>query len=285
MEKVDFKQSRDFGQLVNDTFVFVKQNWKPLGKALFIICGFFIAVGMVVNVFNQVRIFGEIGTTQPRVGNILGPLYFLNILFSIASYTLIGLTTFSYISLYIEKNGTSPSTEEVWSYVKYYFWRFLGSQIALGILVMIGFVLCGIPGIYLFPIVMIMQAMIIFENASLGYVFDRGFKLIKENWWTTFGAFVIIGIAVYALFMLLVLPLSIVTGASMAVSKSGTPLPFVILMSVLGHALQIVTALFYIVTAFAYYSLVEKKEGASLLDKVNTIGQNDIDSDQPEEQY
>lgn len=285
MEKVDFKQSRDFGQLVNDTFVFVKQNWKPLGKAIFIICGFFIAVGMVVSIFNQLRMFGEIGTTKPRFGNIFSPLYFLEVLFSIGSYTLMGLTTFSYISLYIEKNGGSPSTEEVWSYVKYYFWRFLGSQIALGILVMIGFVLCGIPGIYLFPIVMIMQAMIIFENASLGYVFDRGFKLIKENWWTTFGAFVIIGIAVYALFMIIILPVSIVTGASMAVSKTGTPMAFVILMSVLAHGIQVVTALLYIVTALAYFSLVEKKEGASLLDKVNTIGQNDIDSDHPEEQY
>ena len=230
------------------------------------------------------RIFDDFDSARP-LKNTFGALYFVDLFFSMISYTFIGLTTFSYINLYNEKGKVVPTVEEVWAYVKYFFIRFFIAQIALSIFIMLGFVLCLIPGIYLLPIVMIMQAMLVFENASLGYVFDRSFKLIKGNWWPSFGALAVITIVVYALFMIFALPFSILTGISMAITKSAKPLPFTFLMTFFSHLLEPAMALFYVVSAFVYFSIVEKKEGASLMDKIEMIGKDNDASDLPEEQY
>ena len=32
------RQRRDFGQTIGDTFAFMRQNWKPILKAIFTIC-------------------------------------------------------------------------------------------------------------------------------------------------------------------------------------------------------------------------------------------------------
>ena len=42
IQKVEFRKVRDFGEVISDTFLFMKQNFKPLFKAFFYLCGFFL---------------------------------------------------------------------------------------------------------------------------------------------------------------------------------------------------------------------------------------------------
>jgi len=308
MEKIELRRARDYGLIVNDTFAFLKQNWKPLFKSIFTICGFFILTTLAATILNQINVFGSVTGGQVSYSRIFGLSYFVTLLFSVISYSMVGLCTFCYIILYVEKEKEAPTVSEVWSYVKYFFGRYILTQFlmmlitgivffvcaffgaAIGAFMGIYFVFCvmltiGSLAIYLFPVMSIMQGMIVFENATLGYVFDRSFKLIKSNWWITFGAFAVLFIVIFLMMMVLVVPSAFFANLQLAMGGTGTYMPFIILGAVLKQFIQVVACLFYIGTAMAYYSLVEKKEAKSLLDKVDAIGQEVASTDLSEEQY
>jgi len=66
-------------------------------------------------------------------------------------------------------------------------------------------------------------------------------------------------------------------------TKISTPL--LILTTVLQAVCQAFMMIPYITAALCYFSLVEKKEGTSLMDKINMIGRDDSGDGLPEEQY
>lgn len=286
-QKIEFRQVRDFGELVNDTFLFLKQNFKPLLKAVIIICGFFMLAMVVTGVFQQMRMMSNFGSGEliRNRGKVYGWEFLFQMIFMILFYNAMGLTVFSYISLYREKGNEVPEVEEVWESVKYYFWRFLGASILLGIIAMVGFIFCILPGMFLWPVISLMLAIIVFENSSFSYAFDRGFKLIKNHWWMTFGAMFIVFIVIYAALMAFILPATFLTTGSILFAKAPPSIPLLILTTVLQNVSQIFMILPYIVISLCYFSLTERKEGSGLLDKINMIGLNNNDSDLPEEQY
>jgi predicted membrane metal-binding protein len=142
-----------------------------------------------------------------------------------------------------------------------------------------------LPGIYLYPITSLISAVIVFENSSLGNAFDRGFKLIKGNWWVTFGALFIIIIVFAFAAMLAFLPITFIATGSLLFSKYSVSMPILIIRTILSSLVHVFMILPYVVVALSYFSLVESKDGEGLLDRVNSIGQNGSDSNLPEEQY
>ncbi|MFD2161280.1 hypothetical protein ACFSJU_02690 [Paradesertivirga mongoliensis] len=285
-ENIEFRQVRDFGQLVNDTFVFSKQNLKPLLKSIFIICGFFLVASIVAATFYALRVQEGVASGEAESPKtVLGWEYAVSMVFMLLFYTSISATVFSFINLYVQKGNEAPAVEEVWESVKYFFFRVLGSGVLLAILLVVGLMLCVIPGIYLWPPTSIIMAIIVFENGSFSYAFDRGFKLVKDHWWTTFGAMFIVMLVMVAATMVVVLPVALLTAGSVFITKTDVSGPIVILNTVLETAVQIFYFLPYVAVALCYFNLVELKEGTGLMDRVDMIGQNKPDSDLPEEQY
>lgn len=286
-QKIELRQVRDFGELVNDTFVFARQNFKPLFKSVIYICGFFIIAHAVTATFQNINMQNMLkdGSIGKSPFGMLGWEYALNIVSIIAFYNTIIITVLAYINLYREKGNIPPEVDEVWGQVKYYFFKMLVALVLLLIFNMIGFVFCILPGIYLWPLTSLMLAAIIFENSTLSYTFNQSFKLIKENWWITFGALFIVTLIVYAVSFILVLPATLLNTGSMLFVKSPMSMPMIILSSILQSISMIFMILPFITISLAYFSLIEKKEGVGLQDKVNMIGQNNADSDLPEEQY
>ena len=130
----------------------------------------------------------------------------------------------------------------------------------------------------------LVTAALIFENAGLGYAFDRGFKLIKENWWTTFGALFVTMFATYLLMAAIEFPVGILSGAGLFLDIK-VSMPVTILIVVLQALCQVFSIVPYVTASLCYFSLVEKKEGASLLDKIDSMGKGGSTDGLPEEQY
>ena len=68
--KIEFKRRRDFGQVINDTFTFMRQNFKPLIKTYFTFCGLFVLASMssmLVYQYKMVNIINTFGN-----GNLQG---------------------------------------------------------------------------------------------------------------------------------------------------------------------------------------------------------------------
>ncbi|WP_316735311.1 hypothetical protein [Pedobacter aquatilis] len=289
--KIEFKKIRDFGQIINDTFTFVRQNFKPLVKTYFIFSGLFMIAGMLamllqqykmVNIVNNIDAFKNSGFGA----GLYGLEYFLAILFSLAGYASTTVATLSYIAIYVQKGNQTPTTDEVWGYFKYYFFRIFGSSLLLGLLLAIGFLFCLLPGFWLMPIISLVFPIIVIENGTIGYAFNRSFKLIKGNFWITFGTLFIIWIIVYACMSFVVLPTTLFSMLGLfSGSKPQMSLTFTMLGTVIQYLCQVCTVIPIITIALSYFSLVEQKESAGLMQRISTFGNEEKPVDNRPEEY
>lgn len=292
--KIELAKTRDFGEIINDTFVFISQNWKPLLKSYAIICGFFVVANLVVALLQQQRILAVMDTSSAystglsygqRLAGIFSLTYFLSLIFGILSLTAITLVPLSFMALYKEKQNIAPETEEVWGYFKHYFLRCIGTTLVVGICLIVGFVLCLIPGFYLLPISSLILPVIVFENADLGYSWSKSFRLIKENWWQTFGAVVVAGIITYAAAAIFIIPVSLITVGSMFISKTAPSSSVLALTTIISALCYVFYMIPSITAALCYLNLNEQKEGTGLMNRINNFGNDDLDAGLPKEEY
>ncbi|WP_231460482.1 MULTISPECIES: hypothetical protein [unclassified Pedobacter] len=291
LNKIEFKKIRDFGQIINDTFTFIRQNFKPLIKTYYIFCGLFVLAGMLAMLLQQYKAVNFINNmdglrNRGYRSQLYGVEYFMAILFSLAGYACTTVTTLSYIAIYVQKGNQTPTTDEVWGYIKYYFFRVFGSSLLLGLLLVVGFVFCLLPGFWLLPIISLVFPIIVIENGTLGYAFGRSFKLIKDNFWITFGTLFIIWIIVYACMSFVVLPTTLFSMLGLfSGSKPQMSLVFTMLSTVLQYLCQVCTVIPIITIALSYFSLVEQKESAGLMERISTFGNEEKPVDYRPEEY
>jgi len=290
-QPIELRKLRDFGQIINDSFTFLKENFKPLFKSLFIICGFFILISTVSTVFTYMNMSTTFNLDMNSYDAQSKPVaYFISVLVSafilILTQAFIHLVTLCYISVYLQKNNTTPTLAEVWGYFRYYFFRVLGSGILIFFILMIGFMLCFIPGIYLGPISYLIIPIIVIENSSFGYAFNKSFRLIKNNWWLVFGVIFIMSLIVGVASSIVSLPISFITLGDKLLSLKGFKLPLIIIFSVLRNILLLAYVLPAIAVCLCYFNLAEEKDGTGLLDRIGKLGlSNDDQTTLPAEEF
>lgn len=289
-ETIEFKKKRDFGQVINDTFTFMRQNLKPLIKIYFTFCGLFVLASMATLLLQQVKtvnVVNALGSMRNTTGTgLYGIEYFLAIAFSFATYASMTVAILSYIAIYVQKGNQTPTSEEVWGFFKYYFFRVFGSSFLLALLLAVGFLFCIIPGFYLFPFIAMMFPIMVIENASLSYSFSRSFSLIKNNFWITFGTLIIIWIIVYACSTLIILPTTLFSMLGLF-SKQGPKMSLTLTMitTVLQSLCQVFTIVPIITVSLTYFSLVEEKENTGLMERISNFGNTEKPIDTRPEEY
>ena len=242
-QPIELRRVRDFGQVINDSFTFFKENLKPLLKALFIICGFFIVVGCISTASTYLNMSSFYGMESNRFDSSKPMSYIVNVLINafitLLTQAFIHLTTLCYISVYLEKNNTTPTLAEVWGYFKYYFFRVLGSSIVVFFLLIFGFLFCFIPGIYLLPITYLIIPIMVIENASFGFAFNKSFRLIKDNWWVVFGVIFIMSLIISISGSIASIPLTIIGVSSKFLSLKSFKLPLIDIFSILHNLIML----------------------------------------------
>ncbi len=285
-QKIEFRKVRDFGEIINDTFVFLKQLGKPLLKSIFMICGIIILAQGLTTILYKVKVGNIVSNGVPAFSTIFGWEYIASVIIGLISYTIISLTTLSFIHVYKEKGNEAPTTEEVWTFVKFYMFRLTFITLLLSVIAVVGFVLCFIPGFYLWPILSLIFPIMLIEGSSFGDAFSKSFKLIKGNWWPTFGVQVIMYFLFYAVVFILSIPSLIVGGVDIFLKPGATSsisTSLTTLLSVFGYIGLIFPT---IGITFSYYSLTEQKEGTGLLERINNLGTQPGTSPQlPLEEY
>jgi len=293
--KIELAKLRDFGEIISDTFQFIRQNFKEILKSFFIFCGFFLVALAAVSFLQQYKIMhvyneASAGGPQTFSSTMSGfwVSYAATMLLSFLTMCAISVTVLSFMAIYKQKGNVAPTTDEVWGYFKYYYLRVLGGTFVVGILVGAGFVLCLIPGIYLFPILGLVFPIMVMENTAFGYAFNRSFQLIKQNWWATAGAVLVIWIIVYVMMIVITIPASAVNVASMLLRPQKLPqlsMGGILLGVILQAFAQILFIIPTIGIALCYFNLAEHKEGTSLLDRINKFGTPGEQTNLPTEEY
>ncbi|MCZ4243447.1 hypothetical protein [Pedobacter punctiformis] len=281
--KVEFRKIREFGEIIGDTFLFIRQNFKPLGKAFLYLCGIFLIGGVLTTMMAQFKLISA--SDQVSISPAYRNGYFASVIskfafhyllmyaFMLLSYISIHLTVLSYVALYVQKGNTAPNVEEVWSYFKFYFFRMLGNTIVMSLFFIICFVCCIIPGIYVFPAITLFYPVMIIENGALGYSFNRTFKLLKEEWWVTAAVLLVIWIITYACTTFAQLP-GIILMMINTFTHAGKPITaaYAIISSICQYIAQIFMVIPIIGATLIYFNLVERKESSGLMDRIDSLG-------------
>lgn len=296
MEKpVEFKKIREFGEIIGDTFMFLKQNFKPLMTAVLYLCGLFLVAGLVSSIMAQLNLVNALEGVKRGTSDIDNPFamlynfsigYLFVIIFLVCSYTSFYVTVLSYISIYIQKGNVAPTVDEVWSYFKFYFFRVMGSGILMSIFLVLCFLCCIIPFFWVFPAVSIFYPIMVIENASLSYSFNRCFKLINNEYWITFGTLIVVYIITQACTLVIQLP-AMVIGMASSFTHLEQPITktYAVATSVGQQLSQVFMVIPIIASTMIYFNLVERKESSGLLNRIESLGQTAAPDNSIPEEY
>src|ERR1700744_4390254 len=137
-QNFELRKLRDFGQFFNDTFVFFKENLKPLLRSLFVICGIFMLIGIVSTTATFLHLsdlFDYKADPNAYGFDRFTLSFWINLIVAglslIITQSCIGLVTLCYMSVYLQNRNQEPTVTQVWGFFKYYFWRAAGSSILL----------------------------------------------------------------------------------------------------------------------------------------------------------
>ncbi|MFD1258473.1 hypothetical protein ACFQ3S_16830 [Mucilaginibacter terrae] len=295
-QKIELAKTRDLGETISDTFVFVKQNFKPLFKAVFTFCGLLLLATAVTYSLQQVKLFEYQKRIFDNQGfqsfdtmfDRFGIEYFLSMFFIMLNYSLMTNVVLSFMALYKQKGNIAPTNNELWDHIKYYFIRIFVGTFVLSILSVLATVLCIAPGVYVSPIFGLVFPIIIMENTSFTYAFNRSFNLIKNNWWTTFGTLFVMMLIVYIGYMIFSFPTIIITvinALTHGTKTAATSAPVLIVITLVQQLGQVLFILLLVALGLCYYNLNEIKEGTGLNDRINQFGTHHPDSNLPAEEY
>lgn len=295
-KKIVFYKVRNFSAKLNATIEFIRQNVKPLGKAILYIMGPLAIVNGIL--FSQYInfMFGSMSQTEPvDVQNPFGFIFSSSYIGFIILSTLAGMLNlaiiFNFMKIYNAKYPEPITVTEVLNTS----WRDILPLFLLvvitGIFIFAGFFALVIPGFYLMIVMSLAFPALMFERKGIFESIGRSFKLIRGKWWSTFGLLFVAYIIANAVTMLFVIPFYILyfvsiftmieeTGVNADISSwwfQGGMTLSVILM-VLGSFLAY--AIPMIALNFQYFNLVERQESVGLMSEIEQIDtdSNTIDS-------
>ncbi len=282
--QVQLKKIRDFGEVYNDAFSFIRQEFKPMGKAVlkYALPWMIVAaiLGVIVNIKQQEITNGisSAGLTPSFSGIVDVYKYlFLSIIINLIGMSALQCIVIGYIKLYAKTGQGNLASEDVWNEARQYILPVIFISILVFLLVFIGFMLCVIPGIFLGVSLFAILYAYIIEEKNFGDAFNRSIKLTGQNWWMTLGLIVVTVIILYIIQILLSIPAIILGFKSLffnmtqqtdVVLSTG----FYIANSITALFSFVIYSMLIIIMAFHYYSLVEMKERPSLQEKIDNIG-------------
>ncbi|GHA55798.1 hypothetical protein [Pontibacter akesuensis] len=284
-EKINLREERNFGEKLNATFRFIRQNFKPLLRALLL---YALPVALLAGIFSglhQARLFrslsgGDVYETVGEYGvaqQLTSVNYLLTLFFSMVSVLMVYLVVYSYMVAYQDtEDEVQPSA--VWEHIKANALKVIYSGIALGVVIILSVFLLGF-GIYLGVVLCLFVVVMVREELGLIDTIERCFYLIKRNWWATFGLIFIVSMIQGMISWLAALPLGAVMVMKM-LQVPGMESEFLLIAS--NTLTTLLTTLTYCISAvavgFQYYNLVEQKDGIGLLEKAEMIGRHDANN-------
>ncbi len=288
--KIEFYKLRDFGRKINATIEFLRENFKGLFLCLLLIGGPAALLLSIVfkNVMSSFFSFGfETGSGAPpdlvNFFSLLGGNYFLMMLVSWLTVTLIVSVTFSYMKLYNDGVAKESSVGEVLRLAlsKYGGLLILGFLISL--VTIVGMFFFFLPGIYLAVTLSLAYPIFMFENVGVGTAFSKSFSLIRDKWWSTFGLLFVSYLIAYVVQVVFSVPFIFVYVMEMfsvveeIEAGSGDPtsimglfssgyMTFAMAVSMVGT--YITYAIPLVALGYQYSNLVERSEGRGLMNEI-----------------
>ncbi len=292
-QQIQLRKLRDFGENINDTFQFIRQEFKPLLKSFFLIGGVFILAAGVINGIYQSQMGNILDLLMGRklesdgmnnLSRIINPTYFLVIVSSLINLIAMRVTIASYLKIYDQK-GISPEFIEVWTEFKRYFLLILLYCFLLWILLIVGFILCIAPFVWLATVFAPFELVVVIENESLGGAFNRCFTIIRENFWNSLLIYVVAYLIYSFSSGIISFFAALVAGVIAYFTTRDTHSTVGIATGILNIFSFSFYIIFYVSVGMQYFNLAERTDGTGIRRRLEKLGSGQEPDHASEEQY
>lgn len=280
---------RDFGEVLNASFQFLKNEWKELGTLLLYYFVPFLIIFSALQTYAQTKVMGfmqNINTETPEsiiesyTSIFTSPLIIANFLFQILVITMLIGIVYSYFDAYLKKGQGNFTMADISPILFENSIKALGISIVIGIVSSIGLLFCFLPGIFVANSLSLAAVAYIIEKKGLSDGISRSWKLVKTQWWNTLLINIIGFIIIMIISYIISLPLTILTVSKTLLSaKSGAELDIPTWYFVAQGIVSMISTILYIIPytflAFQYFNLVEREERPSLHDKIDRLEENE----------
>lgn len=280
---INFKKQRELGDILTDTFAFIRTEWKTLFGMIFKLAGPALIIVLIAYIYYMQTTLGSMGTTGFLGSNgftfsfviALLVLFLAGVVYNALLYgTVIG-----YIKSYINNEG-EINKEEISTEVKSKFSGLLGMSILVGLMIAFGIMFCVIPGIYLGIALSTVYCIYIFEGKEVTESISYSFKLIKDNWWMTFATLLVMGIIYYIVLIVFQIPqyiyffINAFTSSQVSSVDPADMFDWVyIALSSIGIIAQyLLLTIMVICSVFVYFNLNEKKNFTGTMETIESLG-------------
>lgn len=190
MQEIQFRKKRETGEIVNDSFLFLKQEIKPLSKLFAFYVLPFVLVYAVFQVYMQKEIMSRIDLSDPEMilANIkpISLHLFTYSFFRLFVISLFAGTFYTYIDFYIKKGKGNFQIQEITGALFSNSLKVLGAVFLHFAITMFGIVMCILPGIYFANTLSLVLFIVLFERKGISNAFSRSWYLVNTQWMNTF---------------------------------------------------------------------------------------------------
>lgn len=285
---IEFKKQRELGDILSDTFAFLRNEFKPFTTTFFKIVGPYLLIMMIALAIYMYYIgdsfsllmFNTDAAPNVALMLLIGGLYVVSI---IVVYTMAQSTVLHYIRSYANGKGIIDFNT-IKSDVYASFWQFIGMGFLVIICIMAGLMFCFIPGIYLWVPLSLAFAIMVYNRLSVTDAFSYSFTLIKEYWWITFATMLVVAIIVYIASLAFALPTAIYNWIKMGIFSGEVDAegimdvfkdPVYILLNIIGTVAQFLLNIISIVAGvLIYFNLNERKNFTGTYERIQSLGEN-----------
>lgn len=286
---IELKKQREFGELLADTFAFIRNEFKPFFGTIIKVSGPYVALFLFSMVFYTYVIgdmfnFDLIQSNQfysSPVKLILA--YVLYFGAAILAYTFTTSTVLYYIKSYVDNKGL-VNLEEIKQNVYKNFWSFLGLSILKGLTIIVAIFICCLPVFYAIVPMMVTLPILVFEQRGASDAYSKSYPLIKDEFWITLATIIIFLIIYWVVSSVFAIPTVIYTYMKMGVfsgevdpgSLDTLVDPVYIFLNVLSTFFQYILNIITIVgSAFIYFNLNERKYFSGTLERIDSLGKTE----------
>lgn len=284
---IEFKKQRDLGEILSDTFKFIRSEFKPFCSTFFKIVGPYMVVMLICYALYMYQ-FGDLlnfnverssGVFDGLIIFAVGAAFVMSL---ILAYVLSQATTLFYIKSYANNKGTI-NFEEIKAGVYGALWQFIGLGMLVGLCVGAGLIFCLIPGIYLYVPLILSFSILVFNQKGATDAFSYSFTLVKDYWWNTFASLFVVGIIVTVAGYAFALPGTVYTYAKMGILSGeidaesfGIIDPISILLGIISTLAQFLLNIISVVASvLIYFDLNEKKNFTGTYERIKNLGETD----------
>lgn len=289
-EPFRFRQARDFGQIVTDTFTFLRQHLVMYRHLLVTVLPILIVASIAMNYLPLLLVAPEGNLMQMTMaGGVFSTpastlAYLTGLLLTVFGTTMLVGMMHEYV-----RHCASGSPQPLTSYGLFskavsQFWAYLGTGLLMPAAVVISFLFCLLPMFFVGPVLCLAIAAHAIERTGGLGSWGRSYRLVIGDFWPALGLWVVMSIISYMIGMAIQLPLILIGGGAGFFSlweamRSGQPDAFddiamfqgwfqILAGIISAFANILMLSVLSIAMVLKYFSRVEETEGIGLQEKL-----------------